>query len=242
MLASRSKRERRDRDSGLVFSWRLPVGNGMTIFTSVVLVGLMAAALSSAIRIHVEGNARQPERRGAFVMLESGSPELKILERIALEAGPFPVRAHPSQDPAVKGQLQSAVTGWMPAGTEYHPAWQNVPAEIRWSREKAAPAVVLPPLPDPESSVQPATPATPPLRANSLASGVSITPESPVPAGIAAGTRFMVSYDATGQIDRVSALKPDERSGAGVADLWLIGARVEGGGPDGGWLAMEVGP
>jgi hypothetical protein len=239
MISYRAKRERRDRDSGLVFCWRLPVGNGGTLCLSVIIAGLLAAGLSSVVRVHVNGAVRQPERRGTFVMLESGSPEANALEMLAMEAGPFPARARPSQDPVVKDLLAQAISGWMPAGTAYRPEWQDISLAAPRAADRISPAVVLPPLPDPEASVQPEMPARRPMRPISLSKGMNITGQGPAPDSLKEGTRFLVCYDGSGLITRVTALGATD---ALPVEAWLLSARVEGGEKKGGWLPMEVGP
>ena len=101
MFNLRQKCTTRDRQSGLVFQWRLPVASHLGFFAAVGLVGLLSVGLAAVVRVRVTGPPRLPERRGSLILVPQGK-EWRALEMLALEAGPMPRGQDLALEPAVR--------------------------------------------------------------------------------------------------------------------------------------------
>ena len=242
MFAGRSKRTSRDRDCGLVFQWRLPVGNHFSFIAAFCLVALLSAGLAAAVRVRAGATVRQPERRGSLILVPRGD-DWRTLEMLAMEAGPMPLRADPSGDPAVFWVFDASVSAGARAGYRYQPVLRPVAIEL--SGQTIAPGKspgLLPPLPEPDPpSANP--PQATPLRPTVLASGDlrTVIPEVVAPAGMASGNRYLLAYNGNGRVFRVTTLfsaKPVEDGTA--VEAWLRQVRIEGGAKGGGWTAVEI--
>ena len=98
MGALRTKRALRDRECGLIFSWRLPVGDHFRLGAAILTVALLATGLAASVRVRIDEGARPIERRASMVVIPS-APEWRALEMRALESGPFPSRTDLARDP-----------------------------------------------------------------------------------------------------------------------------------------------
>lgn len=243
MFNFRHKRTTRDRQSGLVFQWRLPVSSHFSFLMAIGVVGLITVGLAASVRVRVGSVTRHPERRGSLILVPQGG-EWRALERMALEAGPMPRREDPSNDPAVKALIDQGMAAATPPGYRYEPQLRPVSVEIPAvaisSEEKASPGV-LPPLPEPEPPSQ-----NPPLPDLSqplvLASGGIrvIAPTTAPPASLDRGNRYLLGYDANGRVTRVTTLFAAEPAADDSGELWLRQVVIEGGAKDGGWTAVEI--
>ena len=243
MFAGRLKRTSRDRESGLVFQWRLPVSNHWRFISAFCLVGLITAGLAASVRVRVGGGSvRQPERRGALILVPRGE-EWNALQMIALEAGPMPRRDDAVDSPEIKSLIDGGLAAASAPGFRYQPTLRPVGVEVQdLSGPGGTSPGVLPPLPVPEPpSMLPPLPQ--PARPVVLASGSLrvVTPASDAPADLAAGNRYLLNYDEKGRVTRVTPLSSpkDDKGGAG-AEAWLRELRIEGGARQGGWTAVEI--
>ena len=243
MFNLRHKRTTRDRESGLVFQWRLPVASHFGFLSAVGLVALLSVGLAAVVRVRVAGPPRLPERRGSLILVPQGK-EWRTLEMFALEAGPMPRGADLELEPAVRSMIERGLSEVTPPGYPYQPDLRPVtvkfpetkaPAEV-----KASPGV-LPPLP-PVADPQPEPPLPDPLRPLVLSQGkVRVLPPAlPAPPGLARGGRYLLNYDAAGRVARVVALSAADPAGDGGAENWLRQVIVEAGEKDGGWTAVEI--
>ena len=243
MFGLRTKRIDRDRQFGLVFHWRLPLGSSVGFLTAIGVVALITAGLATTVRVRVGNVSRQPERRGTLILVPQG-PEWKALEMMALEAGPMPRRADPSGDPMVLAMLEESLSAAIPPGYAYQPAFRPVavemPAESTPVAAKLSPGV-LPPLPTPLPPSQ-NPPLPDPSRPLVLANGgiQAVSPDAMPPSGLARGNRYLLGYDASGRVIRVTTLFAVEPAVDDSAEQWLRQVVIEGGSPDGGWTAVEI--
>lgn len=243
MFNLRHKRTTRDRESGLVFQWRLPVGNTVRVLLAIGVVALITAGLAASVRVRVGSVSRQPERRGSLILVPQGK-DWQALEMLALEAGPIPRREDPALDPAVKAILDLGRAAATPPGYRYDPKLQpvtvNIPAKATPAAEKT-PLGVLPPLPVPEPPSQ-NPPLPDPSRPLVLSSGGlrAIAPAAMPPASLARGNRYLLGYDANGRVTRVTTLFSAEPAADGIGEQWLRQVIIEGGAKDGGWTAVEI--
>jgi hypothetical protein len=248
MFGLRSKRTTRDRRMGLVFQWRLPVGNHMSFFSAITVVTLISAGLAATVRVRVGGGApRHPERRGALVFVPRGE-EWDSLRTLALEAGPFPVREDPSQDPAVGELVRESLAVADVPGYRYRPAFQPISVTGSASSRLAAAGKIrpgdLPPLPEPEPPVAVTPPRTALQPAVLSANGLrALPPADPPPAGVLQGSRYLLAYGPSGRVLRVTTVfSPQETAAGGAAavESWLRRVVIEGGEKSGGWAAVEI--
>lgn len=243
MFNFRHKRTTRDRESGLVFQWRLPVASHVGFFSAVALVALLSVGLAAVVRVRVSGPPRLPERRGSLILVPQGK-EWRSLEMLALEAGPMPRGRDLTQEPAVQAMIGQGLSEATPPGYPYQPQLRPVAIrfpEIKAPAESKASPGVLPPLP-PVADPQPEPPLPDPLRPLVLAQGKvrALPPAVPAPPGLARGGRYLLNYDAAGRVLRVVPLSPADPAGDDGAEPWLRQVTVEGGDKDGGWTAVEI--
>ncbi|MCW1926191.1 hypothetical protein OKA05_26775 [Luteolibacter arcticus] len=243
MFNLRHKRTTRDRQSGLVFQWRLPVGNTGRFLLAFVVVALVTAGLAASVRVRVGSVSRQPERRGSLILVPQGK-EWQSLEMLALEAGPMPRRADPAGDPAVKDLIDRSMAAARPPGYRYEPELRAVTVEIPtavMSEEADTSPGVLPPLPVPEPPSQ-NPPLPDPSRPLVLSNGGvrAIAPAAMLPASLARGNRYLLGYDANGRVTRVTTLFTAEPAADDSGQQWLRQIIIEGGDKAGGWTAVEI--
>jgi hypothetical protein len=245
MFNLRHKRTSRDRQSGLVFQWRLPVGSHIGFISAVGLVGLLSVGLAAVVRVRVAGPPRLPERRGSLILVPQGK-EWRTLEMLALEAGPMPRGQELALDPAVRSLVERGISDATPPGYAYQPQLRPVAVEFPGPDASAKPASaampgVLPPLPPP-SEPAPKPPLPDPPRPLVLSQGGirTIAPALPAPAGLVRGNRYVLGYDAAGRVVRVTPLFPADPAADDSAELWLRQVTIEGGAKDGGWTAVEI--
>jgi hypothetical protein len=245
MFGLRSKRTTRDRRMGLVFQWRLPVGNSMGFLSAVALVALISAGLAATVRVRVGGAMRHPERRGSLIVVPQGE-EWNSLRTLALEAGPFPVREDPSQDPAVVALVRESIAASDLPGYRYRPVFQPIsvvaPASARLAADKITPGD-LPPLPDPEPPVVDRAPRAPLQPVVLSANGLRAQPPAvPPPAGVLQGNRYLLAYDPAGRVLRVTTVFSPQEAAAGAAavEAWLRRVVFQGGEKSGGWATVEI--
>ncbi len=243
MFNLRHKRTARDRQSGLVFQWRLPVASHVGFFSAVGLVALLSVGLAAVVRVRVTGPPRLPERRGSLILVPQGK-EWRALEMLALEAGPMPRGGDLSLEPAVRAVVERGLSDATPPGYPYQP--QLRPVAVKFPEAKApaetkASPGVLPPLP-PAADPEPEPPLPDPLRPLVLSQGKvrALPPAVPGPPGLARGGRYLLNYDAAGRVGKVVALSPADPAADDGAETWLRQVIIEGGEKDGGWTAVEI--
>jgi hypothetical protein len=244
MFGSRSKRTHRDRESGLVFQWRLPVGNSLSFCAAIALVALITAGLAATVRVRIGGSVHRAEHRGSLILVPH-SDEWLGLEMMAMEEGPIPLREEPSNDPAVKSLIQAGMADASPPGYRYQPQFHPVP--VKMSAPSAASDFssspgLLPPLPELEPPAQ-NPPLPDPSRPVILTSGRlrATAPEEMPPAGLMRGNRYLLGYGPNGRVDRVTTLfTATPGTDGSAAEAWLRKVKIEDGVADGGWTAAEI--
>jgi hypothetical protein len=245
MFGLRTKRTTRDRRMGLVFQWRLPVGNHMSFISAIAVVALISVGLAATVRVRVgAGVPRHPERRGSLIVVPQGE-DWQFLRTMALEAGPFPVREDPSRDPAVAALIRASMGGADLPGYRYQPAFQPISvaetASALSPAETVAPAD-LPPLPDLEPPTPDSAPKTVLQPLVLTANGVRALPPAGLPpAGLLPGNRYLLSYSPSGRVLRVTTVfSPQEAAGSAAVESWLRQVTIEGGEKSGGWATVEI--
>ena len=243
MFRTRSKLQRQDQESGLVFSWRVPLTSTTSFLVAVLLVGLVSVALATLVRIRGSAGPAEEQQRASLVLVPNDAGG-HWLEAMAIEAGPYPFPWNPAADPAyaaLRGQaLREAGRDRLP----YRP--QPVPLELTNEeiRKRTSNDIsYFPPLPSvSDREVREQTRETTlGVRVVRSGAGASLQlPRLPLEAKnavAASGRRFMVGYQADGRIREVTPLSPEDTP----ADLvgWLGRARVMDHGGKDGWLVVE---
>lgn len=247
MFGSRHKRTTRDRSHGLVFQWRLPVGNTMSFCTAILVVALISAGLAASVRVRMGslGLPHHGERRGTLIVVPA-TPEWDSLRTMAAEAGPFPVREDPDKDPAVAELIRQRLAAATPPGYRYQPQYQVVDLAIPNPAAESAGQIshgTLPPLPEMEAPAppEPAAPGVVPLVL--AASGPRAqAPDGAPPAGALPGNRYLLFYDAEGRVTRATTVfcAPEAQADATATERWLRQTLIQGGEKDGGCVAVEI--
>lgn len=248
MFGLRHKRTTRDRSHGLVFQWRLPVGNSMGFCMAILVVVPISVGLAASVRVRIGGGApRHAERRGTLVVVPS-TPEWDALRTMAEEAGPFPVREDPTLNPAVAELIHQGMSTATPPGYLYQPKYQAVELAIPNPAAETTDKLslgVLPSLPEAEAPVlpDPATPAPGVVPLVLAASGPKAkAPEGAPPAGALQGNRYLLFYDAEGRVTRVTTVfcPPEGAADAAATEVWLRKTLIEGGVKAGGCVVVEI--
>lgn len=243
MFNLRQKRTTRDRESGLVFQWRIPVGSHLGFLTAIGLIALLSAGLAAVVRVRVGGPPRQPERRGSLILVPQGG-ERRALEILALEAGPMPRREDPVYDPAVQDVIAKGTAAASKPGYTYQPRLRPVEVGIPAIEGPGLPKLavgVLPPLPPPQEPAQ-NLPLPDPSRPLFLSrAGLeALLPAEPPPASLARGDRYLLGYDAAGRVTRAIPLFTAAPAADDAGELWLRRLVIQRGSKDGGWTAVEI--
>ena len=246
MFRSRSRLQKKDRESGLAFNWRVPVSSTGMFILAFLLVSGAAVALGLAVRIKFGEDREIPENRATLVLVPADAGGA-WLERQAIEAGPFPSRWNPETDPSlaelreqllIEAEAASGAKDYEPGLTPitFRP-WQ-VSAPKPWQ------LMTLPPLPDPPTSTAPLQSPEVTLAVR-MVSGKTDGPGFeivglPVPAEqgkTLLGTRFLIGYEADGGIREVVPLETDERGTTGLS--WVHRGRVTRTNDNPGWAVVE---
>ncbi|BCU79620.1 hypothetical protein [Luteolibacter sp. LG18] len=96
-----TKRERKDRASGLIFAWRVGDTFHVATWVSVAIVALLVVILLGTVKVRVVPPPRIIERK-ASVVLVPRTVEGREWEVRADEEGPFPARFRPEESPIVQ--------------------------------------------------------------------------------------------------------------------------------------------
>lgn len=243
MFRARSKLQRRDQESGLVFSWRVPVTSSASFVVAILMVVVMSAGLATLVRVRVAGDPPREQKHASVVLVgeERGGD---WLEALAIESGPFPFRWNPASDPEYSALRRQALREAGAGSVPYMPEQLPVDLDLESSPEIAGRQLAyFPPLPEMPEGERSEEPRESTLGVRTIRSGKGPQmqlPRLPLPAKdavAASGRRFMVGYQADGRVREVVPMNPDDTP----ADLtgWLRRGRVLDHGGEAGWLVVE---
>lgn len=244
MFRGRRQLQRRDRESGLAFNWRVPVSSTGSFMVALLLITFVAVGLATMVRVSIAPAKRGEPEQGTLVIVP-GSASGGALTLRAIEAGPFPSRWNPAADPKYVALRREALKAAMDVGVPYEPVLR----EVEWMHETAgetplSTAGVLPPLPGAGEA------AEVPEEREVMVSARVLGPEGvkgfthaalPIKAGAAVpavGGRYLLEHDAEGRVLDVIGLAPERREG--VVVQWLSRGLVTGHGGKPGWLSVET--
>lgn len=247
MFRGRNKLQRRDREWGLIFSWRLPPSSGGALCLALALVSGAAFLLGIGVRVRA-GAAPGPPGERASLMILSKDGRGDWVERRAIEAGPFPVRWNPAADPEYAARRAEALRAASAPGPPRLPGltpmeWEGDPDP--GEEASAGRAMRLPPLPEigdpfPETGIDPVVPLV--LRlAGRDESLTLIGGEAVLNAETASGevgVRYLLEYDDRGRIHEIMRLDSEEPRGV-IVD-WISESRFRGHGGKPGWAVAET--
>ena len=241
MFRRRSTLQKQDHDSGLAFSWRVPVSSTMSFVVAFLLVGIVAVLLAVAVRVRVGKERVLRDTRATVTLVPSGAAGDALL-RMAKEAGPYPFRSSLfDKDGSLFGDEIAPVSATDPGYVPELSAMEM--SSLEEGGQQGNRLQVLPPLP-----VSPSRPAIEPEREMTL--GVSAVGDADgaqlllaslsIPAAEAAtwrGQRYLVGYDDRGRVTEVVPLVMNGSTGEG-AD-WIRRGRVEMEKAENGWMVIE---
>lgn len=244
MLRRRYTLEDRDRESGLAFSWRVPLSSLRSLILAFLLVGLAALALSAFVRVGMGGSRSEQVRLATIVMVPMDRGGARI-DREAREAGPFPVRWNPAADLNYSALRNRALRKAADVEVPYLP--RIAPVELEEHRgvgEVSGRQATLPPLPERTLTAEEKPSAREVghglriLRGSGglrlLHAGLFLpAEESP---GVV-GVRYLIEFDRDGRVLEVTRLDSGDPEASIVA--WVARARVEGHQGEPGWLVVE---
>lgn len=244
MFRRRKTLQHRDRESGLAFSWRVPLSSGGSFAMAFLLVGLGALALSAAVRVSLGRPSMDEVKRGSLVIVPQDQGGKRI-EREAIEAGPFPVRWNPAADREYASLRSRALREAAEVGVPYEPRLEAIPFQgsDRGGIELDS-QVVLPPLPDRVLEIEDDPPAREVghglrvLKSKNGARLLHATLFLPAEESVGiVGVRYLIEYDRHGRVLEVTRLDSGDPQASVVS--WVARARVENHGGEPGWLVVE---
>ncbi|MBB5350034.1 hypothetical protein HNR46_000255 [Haloferula luteola] len=229
MFRRRITLQKRDRESGLGFNWRVPVSNTMSFLVAFFLVGSAAVILAVGVKVRI-GKARAGGERRAVMTLIPTNAMGAALERMAKDAGPYPFREDGERRES--RWRQESPSTWAPSDPDYVPTLAAMSLAKGNERDLMAASIqMLPPLPDPlplpEIPVERTTALSFRLMGGSESDSIQV-PSRRVPVAEAAGwlgERYLIETGVQGQVLTVQALDPSETASRAVA--WLLKGRVE---------------
>ena len=244
MFRRRKVLQHRDRESGLAFSWRVPLSSGGSMFAAFTLVALGAVVLSAAVRVNVGRPNAEEAQRASVIMIPRGSGGERI-EQKAREAGPFPVRWNPAADPEYASLRSRALREAGEVGLPYRPAPRSIEfSSSGWPSSQGRPIAVLPPLPERlviSKDAEGPREVAHGLRVLKSKEGVSLLHASLIlPAAESVGivgVRYLIEYDRDGRVLEVTRMDSGDPQASVVS--WVERARVEGNQGEPGLLVVE---
>lgn len=251
-MSAGHKRERKYRECGLLFAWKVPDSSGWASFTALLIVSLLTTALLGAVRVRIVPPPRVIERKASTVLVPEYGEGREWSVR-AEEGGPFPAKFNPSESPVVK----AIETEWIDRSLapRYRPALadfvesSDTPLTVSPRGERVFPK--LGSVTEPKADVR-VTPLMPMIR-----------PLSPLPVGVwpeelpyfdgvvtpkmaAASWRFMVEVGERGRVLNSVSLDGATLDGSDEAAAssrliggWLSQVRF-GPSTKPGWIGLEV--
>lgn len=248
---SGNRREQRDRECGLIFSWRSTEFSTWGTCAAVVIVAVLGTAFFGLVRIRIMPPPRIIERHAAMVMIPSG-PEGQAWATSIDEQGPFPSRYDVASDPAVKA-IEAAFVDSLRARSPHTPEMRDLPLEtaagsvpVSLRGERIFPRESPEARPAIQTSGQLLTPVLVPLSNLPDADRPRELPPYQVPVSpvmAAKSWRFMLELGPRGQVIQQLPIERSEDAAAGNAlkDIgeWL--GRVKfGNSAKPGWIGIEV--
>lgn len=239
MLRRRSTLQKRDRDSGLGFNWRVPVSSATSLFVALLVVGAVAVVLAVGVNVRVGKDRSLREHRATMTLIPSG-PEGDALEWMAREAGPYPFR----RQAATGGVQIGDVAPLSIADPAYVPDLSAVGISADTDgRSRAADWQVLPPLPVVGERRQ--EPSVRSIRVGLLMIGgdkkaVLDFGEKALPVAESSkwlGERFLIGYEESGRVTEVVPLDPKAMEPEVMQ--WLREVRVMHATSGDRWLVVE---
>ena len=104
MIGRRHKRTVRDRESGLVFSWRLGQSSRLRLACAILVVVVLSGLVGGMVSVRVAPAPRLQERKAEMLAMPSGMDAVEWQIRCD-EAGPFPSRFTPSSLPVMEDEV-----------------------------------------------------------------------------------------------------------------------------------------
>jgi hypothetical protein len=249
-----SKREQRDRESGLTFSWRMAESSRTTVLAAVVLVGILTALLMGTVKVRVVQPPRVIERKATVMFVPDASEVGREWTLRAEEEGPFPAKFELSESPVVE-QMQADLFRDPSETLPYQIRLRDLPSsgEFNTSDLGQKPKSVFPRVATAElrPSVVSDQPLTPVLTVLSKVPAGALPLAYPdfthpvIPEMASQTWQFMVEVDKHGVPTRCIALdggEPESTTETWLKALehWLCGVRFGTAASEAGWIGVEI--
>jgi hypothetical protein len=248
-----TKRERRDRASGLIFAWRVGDTFHVATWLSVVIVILLGAFLLGTIKVRVVPPPRIIERK-ASVVLVPDTAEGRAWAVRAEEEGPFPARFRLAESQAVR-EMNDEIFRDPVTRPPYQPALREFPrdagpgaVQVSARGERVFPpqqalepaAVESRPAP-----LQPVVSLLAKLPADARPEKLPPFPETVAPELAATTWQYLVEIGEGGRALRCVSLdggKPDGDQDDFARSLgsWLCQVHFGPGAAKAGWVGVEI--
>lgn len=246
MFRGRKTLQRRDRESGLSFSWRLPVSSSGSFLLATILVTCMAVALAAMVKVRIDGPPANGEiGRNSLIIVPEGEGGA-WLEQLAIEAGPFPNRWNPAADPEYALLRRSALNQAIDAGVPYRIEIQDIEWKNNTNEVIDEPEIslVMPPLPDVSGNQTSEAAREVTIQGRVLRSDDGIELQHArlslpaVDAPDVGGLKYLIEYEKSGRVLEVTPLSA--RGNKEVLMDWLARSQVAGHEGKPGYLVVET--
>lgn len=253
-MSAGHKRERKYRECGLLFAWKVPDSSSWASFASIVIVALLTTVLLGAVRVRIVPPPRVIERKASTVLVPEYGEGREWSVR-AEEGGPFPSKFTPSESPVVKAMETDLIEKSL--SEPYQPRLADFVEDTRSlltvapRGERVFPRSSEESIAKPVASTAPLMPMIRPL--STLPPGA--WPESlprfdadVTPKMAAATWRFMVEIGERGRVMNSISLDGTALAGSDEAAAsarmigdWLSQVRFGPAAVGAGWIGVEVG-
>ncbi|MFD0894066.1 hypothetical protein KBB96_03010 [Luteolibacter ambystomatis] len=248
-----TKRERRDRASGLIFAWRVGDTFHVATWMSVAIVILLGAFLLGTLKVRVVPPPRIIERKAAVVLVPNTADGHAWVVR-AEEEGPFPARFRPA-DSGIVREMKEDLFRDPVSRPAYRAVLREFPqdtgpgaVQVAARGERVFPPQLLPESAPVEMDAQPLRPVLTllaKLPADARPQELPPFPEPMSPEMAATTWQYMVEIGPGGRALRCVALdggKPEGQQDGFARSLgsWLCHVRFGPGAAKAGWVGVEI--
>lgn len=248
-----TKRERRDRASGLIFAWRVGDTFHVATWLSVVIVILLGALLLGTVKVRVVPPPRIIERKASMVLVPD-TAEGRAWTVRAEEEGPFPARFRLAESDVVR-EMSEEIFQEQVTRAPYRSALRGFPPDSGPGAVQIAARGerVFPPQPALEplavearpTPLQPVLTLLAKLPADARPRELPPFPETITPEMAATTWQYLVEIGEGGRALRCVALdggKPDgeEDEFARTLGSWLCQVHFGPGAAKAGWVGVGI--
>lgn len=138
MFFRRTRKQKRDREAGLVFHWRGAKKHHLGKFVALMVAASCFAFAAYAVRIEGLKQPLLSKRTGTVILLNEDDPNCRRLMLQIEEKSPFPSRWDPVHDPATGKRIADMAESVMGEPWVYQPQLRNLPPQDEESASLAS--------------------------------------------------------------------------------------------------------